>query len=48
MKRGVMATITLKESPVETAGSLPAVGSAAPNFSLVRTDLSEADPAALG
>ncbi len=37
-----MATITLKGNPVETIGSLPAVGSAAPAFTLVKTDLSEA------
>lgn len=37
-----MATITLQGNPIETIGSLPAVGSAAPAFSLVKTDLSEA------
>lgn len=36
-----MARITLKGNPVETIGSLPAVGSTAPAFSLVRADLSE-------
>ena len=35
-----MATITLKGNPITTSGSLPAVGSAAPAFSLVKTDLS--------
>ncbi len=35
-----MATVTLKGNPFETAGSLPAVGSAAPDFELVKTDLS--------
>ena len=35
-----MATITLKDNPIETAGDLPAVGSKAPAFSLTRTDLS--------
>ncbi|MEO9273962.1 thiol peroxidase [Marinomonas sp. 5E14-1] len=37
-----MATVTLKGNPFETAGSLPAVGSAAPAFELVKTDLSVA------
>jgi len=36
-----MATITLKGNPVQTLGDLPAVGSDAPAFSLVGTDLSE-------
>lgn len=36
-----MATITLKGNPIETVGELPAVGSAAPDFSLTKTDLSE-------
>ena len=36
-----MATITLKGNQIETVGSLPAVGSAAPEFTLVKTDLSE-------
>jgi len=36
-----MATITLKGNAIETAGSLPAVGSKAPDFTLVKTDLSE-------
>jgi thiol peroxidase len=35
-----MATVTLKGNPFETAGSLPAVGSTAPAFELVKTDLS--------
>lgn len=35
-----MAKITFKGNPVSTSGSLPAVGTAAPDFSLVRTDLS--------
>jgi len=38
-----MATITLQGTPVETIGSLPAVGKPAPAFKLVKTDLSEAD-----
>ncbi|TCD47309.1 thiol peroxidase [Chlorobium sp. N1] len=40
-----MATITLKGNTIHTSGSLPAVGSEAPFFCLVRTDLSEAGPA---
>ncbi|SBS35034.1 putative thiol peroxidase [Marinomonas aquimarina] len=35
-----MATVTLQGNPLETAGELPAVGSKAPNFELVKTDLS--------
>ena len=36
-----MANITLKGSPVYTSGELPKRGAAAPNFKLVRSDLSE-------
>lgn len=36
-----MAQITLKGNPVETSGTLPAVGTAAPTFSLTKTDLSD-------
>lgn len=36
-----MAKITLKDNEIETIGSLPAVGSEAPAFTLVKTDLSE-------
>lgn len=36
-----MATITLQGNPFETVGNLPAVGSDAPAFTLVKTDLSE-------
>jgi thioredoxin-dependent peroxiredoxin len=36
-----MAQITFKGNPVHTTGSLPAVGSAAPDFSVTKTDLSE-------
>jgi thiol peroxidase len=36
-----MATITLKGNEIATVGNLPAVGSAAPDFKLVATDLSE-------
>jgi thiol peroxidase len=40
-----MAQITFKGTPVETVGTLPAIGSEAPFFCLVKTDLSEAGPA---
>lgn len=36
-----MAKITLKGNAIETVGSLPTVGSVAPEFTLVKTDLSE-------
>jgi thiol peroxidase len=36
-----MAKITLKGNEIETVGALPATGSAAPDFTLVKTDLSE-------
>lgn len=36
-----MAKITLKGNPVNTKGSLPKKGSKAPDFTLVKTDLSE-------
>lgn len=36
-----MATTNLKGNPVQLAGDLPAAGSAAPQFSLVKGDLSE-------
>lgn len=36
-----MAKITLKGNAIETIGELPAKGSVAPNFTLVKTDLSE-------
>lgn len=35
-----MATITLKGNPFHTIGELPKTGSQAPNFELVKTDLS--------
>jgi len=35
-----MAKITFKGTPVNTSGNLPSVGSKAPDFSLVKTDLS--------
>jgi thioredoxin-dependent peroxiredoxin len=37
-----MATIKFKGTPVKISGDLPAKGSKAPGFTLVRTDLSEA------
>lgn len=37
-----MAQVTFKGSPVQTVGDLPAVGSAAPDFALVKQDLSDA------
>lgn len=36
-----MASITLKGKPVQTCGTLPDVGKTAPDFTLVRTDLTE-------
>ncbi|MGZ3768571.1 MAG: thiol peroxidase [Bdellovibrio sp.] len=36
-----MATITLKGNTIHTSGNLPAIGAQAPDFKLVRTDLSE-------
>lgn len=36
-----MATVTLRGNPFHTSGELPAVGSSAPRFSLVGSDLSE-------
>ena len=36
-----MAQVTIQGSPVQTSGDLPAVGTAAPPFKLVGTDLSE-------
>jgi len=36
-----MTTITLKGNPIETIGNLPTVGSTAPTFKLVKSDLSE-------
>ncbi len=40
-----MAQITFKGTPVETVGTLPLIGSEAPFFCLVKTDLTEAGPA---
>jgi thiol peroxidase len=39
-----MAQITLKGNPIHTSGDLPKIGSAAPAYTLVRTDLSEVTP----
>ncbi len=36
-----MAKITLKGNPVNTSGTLPSVGSKAPGFTLVRSDLTQ-------
>lgn len=36
-----MAKVTLKGNPVNTVGDLPKAGSKAPDFTLVKTDLSE-------
>jgi thiol peroxidase len=36
-----MANITLGGNPIHTSGELPAVGSSAPDFKLIQTDLSE-------
>jgi thiol peroxidase len=35
-----MATVTLKGNPINTSGQLPSIGSKAPNFLLVKNDLS--------
>jgi len=35
-----MATVTLKGTPINTSGNLPQVGKKAPDFKLVKTDLS--------
>ncbi|MFC6441404.1 thiol peroxidase [Bowmanella sp. JS7-9] len=40
-----MASVTLKGNPFNTTGDLPAVGSKAPAFDLVKTDLSPATSA---
>jgi thiol peroxidase len=37
-----MATITFKGAPVQTSGEIPTVGSKAPDFTLVKGDLSNA------
>lgn len=40
-----MATVTLKGNPIQTVGNLPAVGSKAPAFALVKVDLGTASAA---
>ncbi len=42
-----MSTVTLKGTPFNTNGKLPATGSTAPAFNLVKTDLSEITSASL-
>jgi thioredoxin-dependent peroxiredoxin len=42
-----MAQVTLGGNPIHTSGELPKVGSAAPEFSLVKNDLSALDSADL-
>lgn len=42
-----MATITLRGNPIQTSGELPAVGAAAPAFTLTKGDLSEVSSADL-
>lgn len=42
-----MATITLRGNPISTSGELPAVGSAAPAFTLTKGDMSELSSADL-
>jgi thiol peroxidase len=36
-----MATVTLRGNPIQTSGELPSVGTAAPSFTLVGSDLAE-------
>ena len=43
-----MAQVTLRGNPFSTSGELPAVGSSAPGFSLVGSDLSEITADSLG
>jgi thiol peroxidase len=40
-----MATVTLRGNPIQTSGELPSVGSSAPSFSLVGSDLAEVSEA---
>ncbi|AYA63955.1 thiol peroxidase [Alteromonas sp. RKMC-009] len=42
-----MATVTLQGNPLETLGDLPAVGTPAPSFELVKSDLSTVSSADL-
>jgi len=39
-EKKIMAKVTFKSNPVNTSGNLPSKGSKAPDFSLVKTDLS--------
>jgi thiol peroxidase len=39
LKKKVMAKITLKGNPINTSGNLPAKGNKAPEFTLVKSDL---------
>jgi thiol peroxidase len=39
-EKKIMAKITFKGNPVNTSGNLPSIGSKAPDFSLVKSDLS--------
>jgi thioredoxin-dependent peroxiredoxin len=41
LKEHAMAQITLKGNPIHTSGDLPMKGTAAPAFTLVKTDLTE-------
>jgi thiol peroxidase len=43
-----MGTVTLKGATVHTSGMLPTMGSVAPNFTLVKSDLSSATLASFG
>jgi len=47
MKGVIMASIALQGNPINTSGELPQVGSKAPDFTLVKTDLSQENLAAL-
>ena len=40
-----MANVTFQSNPAQTAGELPAVGEALPDFTVVGTDLSDIGPA---
>ena len=40
-----MANVTFQSNPAQTAGELPAVGEALPDFTVVGTDLSDITPA---
>ena len=37
-----MAKVTFEGNPFDTVGTLPAIGSTAPDFTVVKADLSEA------